>query len=62
MTTNRRPRVEPSADKRAASRELYELFAALVDAGFTEHQALTVVGDAVRGVIDATGPTTRDPA
>lgn len=61
MTTNRRPRVEPSADMRAGMRQLYEMFVALVDAGFTERQALQVIGDVTRASIDSLDPPVEGP-
>lgn len=38
-----RPRVEPSANQRAAARSLYGLYVALGDVGFSDDQALSVV-------------------
>jgi hypothetical protein len=38
------PKREPSADIRQAAIGLHEIFTALIDAGFTEAQALTIVG------------------
>lgn len=38
-----RPRVEPSANQRAAARSLYGLYVALGEVGFNEDQALSVV-------------------
>lgn len=51
MTNVHRPRVEPSADHRRAARQLHELFAALRQAGFSEKQALSIVGDAVAAIV-----------
>lgn len=36
--------VEPSADARQAARALRDQFLALVKEGFTEHQALVIIG------------------
>lgn len=37
--------LEPNAQQRTAARELYMFFVALVQQGFTEAQALTLVGN-----------------
>jgi len=42
---NDRPKVEPSAELRAAAASMYELFVAIVDAGFTEEQALALLSN-----------------
>lgn len=52
------PPVEPPADQRAAALQLRSLFVALVDAGFTDREALTLVAHVVTGV--AHRPSTRD--
>lgn len=39
-----RPRTEPSADHRAAAVSCWQMFIALTDQGFTEMQALHMVG------------------
>lgn len=36
--------VEPSADQRSAAKNLHEMFVALTNEGFTETQALTILG------------------
>jgi hypothetical protein len=35
---------EPTADTRTAAKAMREVFVALVDEGFTRHEALTVIG------------------
>jgi hypothetical protein len=42
-------RVEPSADQRAGAIECYRMFIALVDAEFTEDQALKIIGAMLGG-------------
>lgn len=37
-------KTEPNAELRAAASTLWQMFTALVDEGFTEHQALIVLG------------------
>lgn len=44
-------RVEPSAAHRAAARTLFAMYTALLEAGFTEGQALTLTGDMLTAVI-----------
>lgn len=39
--------VEPSADLRAFASIMRQMFVALVDQGFTEQQALTIIGQAI---------------
>lgn len=41
---NDRPPTEPSADHRAAASALWQMFVALTAEGFTEAQALQIVG------------------
>jgi hypothetical protein len=41
------PKREPSADLRAAASGLFELYVALTDQGFTEQQALVVLGQVI---------------
>lgn len=36
--------IEPSADQRGAAAEMFRLFLALVQEGFSEHQALSLLG------------------
>ncbi|MFB9926024.1 hypothetical protein ACFORO_12405 [Amycolatopsis halotolerans] len=43
------PRVEPRSDLRQAAAGLMEMFVALKDAGFTEHQALIIIGHMMSG-------------
>jgi hypothetical protein len=43
----RRPKREPSADLRQAAAGMAELFTALSDEGFTEAQALTILGQVI---------------
>lgn len=40
--------VEPSADARAAARGLRDYYLALVQEGFTQGQALTIIGEVLR--------------
>lgn len=44
---DQRDRTEPSAEIRLISSFLYQLFVALTERGFTESQALTLVGDTI---------------
>lgn len=39
-----RPKTEPSADIRTLASTIWQAFVALKDEGFSEHQALIVVG------------------
>ena len=48
MTTDR---TEPSAAMREMARILWETYAALVKEGFTEAQALTIVGQIIAGTM-----------
>ena len=41
---NERPPIEPKADYRQAAHELRQIFVALIQADFTEQQALVIVG------------------
>lgn len=41
--------IEPSADLRAFARMSYEMFVALAAEGFTERQALTIIGQVIAG-------------
>ena len=56
MGTNRgrgeREAIEPSADLRTMSSFLYQLFVALTNEGFTEAQALSVVGQTIHSAMD----------
>lgn len=36
--------VEPNADMRVAAREVHEMYIALKEEGFTEREALTIIG------------------
>jgi hypothetical protein len=40
-------KVEPSADQRAAARNLFALHTALTDQGFTEAQSLAILGQTI---------------
>lgn len=42
-------KIEPSSEQRAAGFECYRMFVALVDAGFTEVQALSIIGAMLGG-------------
>ena len=46
---NEKIKVEPDADQRAAGLGCFQMFVALVDAGFTEEQALKVIGSMLGG-------------
>jgi hypothetical protein len=48
-----KPRREPSAAMIAAANQMREMFEALLQAGFTESQALTMIGQAL-GTMAAT--------
>lgn len=48
-------RTEPSADIRLMASFLYQLFVALTEQGFSESQALTVVGDTISTAIHGDG-------
>lgn len=41
--------IEPRADFRNAAAGLYEMFVSLTSAGFTEHQALVLLGNMAVG-------------
>jgi hypothetical protein len=47
-----RSKQEPSALSRAAAREMRDLFVAFIDEGFTENQALTILGHMLRNAAD----------
>lgn len=47
MGRQQRRKVEPNADFRIAARTMFEMFTALVDEGFTEGQALVIVGQMI---------------
>lgn len=42
---------EPAADSRQFAKQMKDMFEAFMQAGFSERQALAIVGDIVRGVI-----------
>lgn len=42
-------KVEPSADDRIAAKAMFAMFTALTDEGFTEEQALTIIGQMLAG-------------
>lgn len=50
MTMSNGP-IEPSADLRAAARGYYHVFVALTQEGFTEPQALEILGNIIRAQI-----------
>lgn len=52
---NDKPPVEPTADIRAAARQLHEVYVALTNTGFSERQSLTIVGH-ILSVHAAGGP------
>lgn len=47
MTTGRHDAYEPSAATRASAKVLHEIYVALVKEGFTEQEALQVVGQVI---------------
>lgn len=47
--------VEPSADQRRFARTMYAQFVALTRSGFTEPQALTVIGSMITGASASAG-------
>jgi hypothetical protein len=49
-------KVEPRADVRAACAEMFAIFVGLVDAGFTEGQALGMVETMVQALVLKGGP------
>lgn len=51
MDSRKFPSEEPSAVTRDGARAIREMFVALVQAGFTEKQALTIVGESLRASI-----------
>lgn len=42
-------KIEPSAEQRAAAKSVRQMFVALVDEGFTEPQALVIIGHVLSG-------------
>ncbi|MCX5066664.1 hypothetical protein OOJ91_12320 [Micromonospora lupini] len=50
-----RPPVEPSADLRQFASGVRQMFVALVNEGFTERQALAVIGTALAATINSSG-------
>lgn len=42
--------IEPSADARALARAVFDQYLALTQEGFSEGQALRIVGEMIRGV------------
>jgi hypothetical protein len=44
-----RDETEPDAQKRRAASELWQMFVALTKEGFSEHQALVVIGQILAG-------------
>lgn len=51
MTPPIDPNREPAAEIRTAARSMREMFVALVREGFTEAQALQIIGEVLKGVI-----------
>ena len=49
-------KVEPRADVRAACAEMFAIYVGLVDAGFTEGQALGMVQTMVQALVLKGGP------
>lgn len=45
------PRYEPSAVARQAAKPMYDMFQGLVQAGFTEAQALQIIGVALAAAV-----------
>lgn len=52
---DRRPPTEPSADLRQLASLYYQMFVALVAEGFTEPQALKVIGSVIAASFQAGG-------
>lgn len=52
--------VEPSADLRVAAKAMFEMFTAMVQEGFTEEQALAIMGAMMKGVIAGLGDPSGD--
>lgn len=46
---------EPSADLRAAASIWYQAFIAMTDQGFTERQAMTIIGEIIQAAFSANG-------
>lgn len=44
-------KIEPTADHRAAAKTLYQMYVALIDEGFAESQALSLVGVTLHATI-----------
>lgn len=42
-------KIEPTAEQRQGAIDCYRLFVALVDGGFTEDQALKIIGASIGG-------------
>lgn len=49
------PQEEPSADLRTAARAAREMYVALVHEGFTEDEALTILGHVIKGATGGGG-------
>lgn len=47
-----RPKVEPTAEQRAAGVQMFGLHTAFLDAGFTEAQSLQLIGVAVAAMLN----------
>jgi hypothetical protein len=52
MMASGRAKVEPSQETRAAVKSMFELFIAMTDEGFTERQALTMLGIMLKNADD----------
>lgn len=48
-------KVEPSADDRQAAKAMFSMFTALTDEGFSEQQALVILGQMLAGAAQAAG-------
>lgn len=55
MADRSRPPVEPSADLRQFASGVRQMYVALINEGFTERQALAVIGTALAASINSSG-------
>lgn len=44
----RKAKVEPTARQRQGAAQIFQMFRSYVDAGFTEEQAMSLIGDVIR--------------